>query len=190
MQQNEQAIVDCRVAISLDPNYAKAWGRLATSLSALGKHIEAAEAFKQAMEIEPEIPSWKEGYERETASAGGAGAGPGMGGAGGTPGGASPFSGASPNFLMNLMQSPQMMQMAQQMMSDPNMSQMMQGVLSSGQGGGMPQNMDGIMNMAQNFASQMASSNPELINRLRNQYGGGNNNNPGGQGGDGGAAPL
>jgi len=106
---------------------------------------------------------------------------PGMGGLGG---------------LGGLLNNPQMMQMATQMMSDPNvqgmMAQMMQNFMGGAAGGGGAPGQPPIENFlraGENLAQQMEQANPELVEQLRRQFGMGgmgDEQNPQGDGGEGG----
>ncbi|EGT52657.1 CBN-SGT-1 protein [Caenorhabditis brenneri] len=185
LEQYDLAIQDCRTALALDSSYSKAWGRMGLAFSCQNRYQQAAEAYKKALEIEPNQESYKNNLkiaedkikELESArpaqqanpfagfmEAMGGGMGnmpPGFGGMGG------------------LLSDPGLMQAASQMMSDPNLSAMMNNMMS-GQG-----SIADLMAAGQQMAARMQETNPELIENLRRQFGGG----PGGPGADGGAPP-
>jgi len=195
LEQYDLAIQDCRTALALDPRYAKAYGRMGVALSCQNRYDHAVEAYKQALEIDPNNESYKQNLsiaenklaEAQVAMGGNAqnpmGAGfPGMGGLGG---------------LGGLLNNPQMMQMATQMMSDPNvqnmMSQMMTNFMGGAAGGGAPGQppIENFLRAGENLAQQMEQANPELVEQLRRQFGMGGmgdeqGHNPQGDGAEGG----
>ncbi|CAL1696240.1 unnamed protein product [Somion occarium] len=166
---HDEAVLDADKAIEVDPSFVKAYHRLGHAYYCLNDYKAAAAAFRRGLELDPSNASLKTGLQNAEAratdyddlpdlepapssapSAGGApGAGGlgnmaemlrnmGMGGAPGAPGG----GGGMPD-LASLMNNPQMMQMAQQMManggierlmSNPNVANMMNRM----QGGNMP----------------------------------------------------
>ncbi|KAK0417146.1 hypothetical protein QR680_012852 [Steinernema hermaphroditum] len=177
LEQYDMAIQDCRTAIALDPNYGKAYGRLGLALSCQNRYDQAVEAYKKALEIEPGQQSYinnlqiaEEKLKELNNSAAGRGPGgfpfPGVGGMGGLPG-----MPGMPD-LSEVFNNPQMMDNVTRMMNDPNiqtmMSQMMNSVMggTGGAGGGI----EGLLAAGQNFAQQMQSSNPELVEQLRRQF--------------------
>jgi len=143
VEQHDLAIQDCRTALALDPQYAKAYGRMGLALSAQFRYsgacrnsllkraaiAEAVDAYRTALELEPANESYKNNLEiaeeksrqPQQATAGAQGGNPfaammgGLGG-GGAPGG---FD------IGQMLNNPAMMNMATQMMADGNMQQMM-----------------------------------------------------------------
>ncbi|CAI5443324.1 unnamed protein product [Caenorhabditis angaria] len=182
LEQYDLAIQDCRTALALDSNYSKAWGRMGLAFSCQNRYEQAAEAYKKALELDPNQESYKNNLKiaedkvKELETARGAG-GPGGPGAGFNPlaglfGGA-PGAGGPPGGMPNLGQlfaDPNMMNMAQQMMSDPGISEMMNGLMSGGGG------IADLMQAGQRMAQHMQQSNPEMIEQLRRQFGGDGNN--------------
>lgn len=59
LDQNDLAIQDCRTALALDPNYAKAYGRMGVALSCQHRYEEAVHAYKKAVELDPQNESYK-----------------------------------------------------------------------------------------------------------------------------------
>jgi len=140
LRDHESAVKDAQAAIDVDPNYSKAYSRLGLANYALNKPKEALEAYKKGLEKEGtnQSKAMKKGYEtakrrveesldvstpeqstRDTnagaAASGAAGGGfPDLssllGGAGG--------AGGAPNFA-DMLNNPQLMQYAQQMMQNP-----------------------------------------------------------------------
>jgi len=150
MNNHHFAIEDCQRAIDMDPSYSKAYGRMGLANSSLEKHKEAVENFKKALEMEPDNESYKSNLQiaqDKVSTQGSPGGGsmfggmPGMPGAGGAPGG---FD------LGGFLNNPALMNMATQMLSDPNMQNMMSQMMS----GGAPPSVDPSM---QNMMSQMMS---------------------------------
>uniref|UniRef100_A0A1I8G192 TPR_REGION domain-containing protein n=1 Tax=Macrostomum lignano TaxID=282301 RepID=A0A1I8G192_9PLAT len=185
LNDHAAAIRDCERALQNDPAYSKAYGRMGFAYAAQKNHAKAA----------------------------GAAAGfPGFPGAGGR-------GGAGGLDLMSLLNNPQMMQMASQMMQSPQVQQMVASMMGGGPGGpfsgaaagepsndvqsggpggedppasltnnqqqetppGQP-NMQDLLRMGQQFASQMQAANPDLVESLRQEFqqGGGVSGDPGG----------
>lgn len=194
--QHEKAVTDAKAAIELDASFSKAYLRLGLAQYALGNAKDAMDAYKKGMEIEGTQPSdaMKRGYEtakkrveeelensisraepestRDAASTESAGSGAGAGaGAGGMPDLSSMFGGGMPD-LSSMMNNPQVMQAAQNLMSNPGA---MEGLMNNpmlrqmAQGMGGEGGLEGLM------------SNPALQNMARQFMGGnqGGNNNPG-----------
>jgi small glutamine-rich tetratricopeptide repeat-containing protein alpha len=59
LEQNDLAIQDCRTALALDPNYAKAYGRMGVALSCQNRYDQAVEAYKRAVELDPGNESYQ-----------------------------------------------------------------------------------------------------------------------------------
>ncbi|KAI6180738.1 Tetratricopeptide TPR-1 domain containing protein [Aphelenchoides besseyi] len=173
LEQHDLAIQDCRTALALDPNYAKAYGRMGVALSCQNRYDQAVEAYKRAVELDPTNESYKNNMsiaeekmrEAEQSSTGAAGGFPGLGALGGLGG------------LGGMLNNPQMAQMAAQMMSDPNiqnmMGQMMNAFGGSGQApgsAGSGPSFDGLMRVGEQIAETLQQSNPELVEQLRQQF--------------------
>jgi len=180
MNNHHFAIEDCQRAIDMDPSYSKAYGRMGLAHSSLEKHKEAVENFKKALELEPDNDSYKSNLqiaEDKVKTQGSPGGGSMFGGMPGGPGGVPDLGG----FLNN----PALMNMATQMLSDPNMQNMMSSLMGGAAQGGPPgaggagggATMEGLLQAGQALAQQMQQSNPELVEQLRRQMGG-----PGGPG--------
>lgn len=199
-RQHELALADAEKATQIEPTYAKAWSRLGLAKYALGDAEGSLKAYEKGLEVEGANPTdaMKRGYETakkkvqdnllksmggsevsastESNNANAAGAGAGgfpdmsafanmMGGAGGADG-AGGLGG-----LAGLMNNPQIMQAAAEMMKDPNAlsnlmnnPQVKQMASSMGLNG---DNLDGIMN------------NPMLQNMAKNFMGGNKDNSEG-----------
>lgn len=136
--------------------------------SSLEKHKEAKESYQKALEIEPDNESYKNNLqltEEKLAQQGVSNMG------------LSGTSGSLPNMdLSTLLSNPALMNMACQMLSDPNMQNMMSSLMSGNaeQGGGR---MEALIEAGQQLAQQIQTANPELIESLRQQMGG-NPNDP------------
>jgi len=181
LEQYDLAIQDCRTALALDAGYSKAYGRMGLALSFQNRYEQAVEAYKKALELEPENDSYKKNLkiaedkvrEQEQAarqqSFGGQNAMP------------NPFGGGFD--LGAMLNNPAMMNMATQLMSDPaiqNMMTSMVGGAMNQQGG--QQGLGNLMAAGQQLAQQMQQMNPDLVEQLRQQFGGGP---PGSGNGDG-----
>jgi len=175
MNNHHFAIEDCQRAIDMDSSYSKAYGRMGLANSSLEKHKEAVENFKRALELEPDNESYKSNLQiaEDKVKTQGSPGGGSMFGAPGMPGAPGGFD------LGGFLNNPALMNMATQMLSDPNMQNMMGQMMSGGQGapgapaGGQNQTMEGLLQAGQQLAQQMQQSNPELVEQLRRQMGGG-----------------
>lgn len=196
--QHDKAVEDAEKAIELNPDFSKAYSRLGLAKFALGDAKAAMEAYKKGLEVEGDKKSdgMTKGYETakrrveeelersispndeasstsETArSAPAAGAAAGAS-AGGLPDFSSMFGGGGMPSLSEMMNNPQIMQAAQQMMLDPNA---MQNLMSN----------PAVRQMAQNFGlGGQDGAGPDLSdlmnNPMLNQFMGGarGNNNSG-----------
>uniref|UniRef100_A0A914Z9C3 Tetratricopeptide repeat protein n=1 Tax=Panagrolaimus superbus TaxID=310955 RepID=A0A914Z9C3_9BILA len=59
LEQYDLAIQDCRTALALDENYAKAYGRMGLALSCQNRYDAAIESYKKALELDPNNESYK-----------------------------------------------------------------------------------------------------------------------------------
>lgn len=174
----KNSIEDCKNALKIDPTYSKAWGRLGLALLSNNQVEEAYEAYSKAIQLEPTNEGYKQNLkvveERLKNLHGNAAAGgfPGM-----------PDMGN----LMGMFNNPQFLNMATQMMADPQMQQLMQNIMGGmggqGQGTGMPGaagdaglpfnpfggDVNALLQAGQRFAQQMNQANPDLVNTLRQQ---------------------
>jgi len=174
LEQYDLAIQDCRTALALDEKYAKAYGRLGLALSCQNRYDAAIEAYKKAIELDPNNESYKsnlaiaeekvrEASQRFQNNPGANPFGAGLGGL---------FGGGMPD-VGNLLNNPQMMQAAMQMMNDPNMQNLMSNMMESfmgGAGGAGGGNMADLLAAGQSMAQQMQQANPELVEQLRRQF--------------------
>jgi len=192
------SIEDCKNALKIDPSYSKAWGRLGLALLSNNQNEEAYEAYGKAIQLEPTNEGYKQNLKivEEKIRASAASSFPDMGNLGG---------------MMSMFNNPQFMNMASQIMSDPQMQSVMSNLVGSmfggaggpggpggaeqpsegGAQGGPPlgAGFDSIFSSAQSWASQI---NPDIMQQMRerlniNRQGGGSSNN-GGAGGSGGSS--
>lgn len=145
------AAADCNMSLRYDPNYSKAYGRLGIAYSKLDRNELALEAYRTAIRLDPENADYANNMavtqqrltEQQAAAAAAATAGPGgqrapgaaaAAAAAGFPGGA--LGGLD---LGAVLSNPDLMQMAQRMMTEPAMQDIMQSLQA---GGGMESLMD------------------------------------------------
>jgi len=158
MKEFDKAAADCSAAIALKPDFAKAYSRLANAQLSLGQTEEARKSAERALELDPtngvalatieKIRSSQQQQQQQATARGAGGRGRGMpqmpgGFPGGLPGmGAGGPGGMDLAGMMNnpmvqqMMQDPQMMQMAQEMAKDPNAMANMMNMFGLGGGGG------------------------------------------------------
>lgn len=165
--EHETAVADCMAALALQPNYGKAHGRLGLALTALDRHAEARTAFARAAQLEPDNESYKQNLrlaEERCAQRGD----------------------RRQLDLGGLLQNPALLNMATEMLSDPNMQNLISGLMNTtapnaaanGAGG-----MNMLLEAGQALAQHMQSANPDLVEQLRRQM------RPPGPGGPGGNPP-
>ncbi|CAE6534051.1 unnamed protein product [Rhizoctonia solani] len=195
MGDHAVAADDAEMAIAVDPKFAKAYSRLGHAHFSLGDYEAAKSAFERGLEVEPNNANLKQGLTNAQAKlgsssatttrspaatsppAGGAGGmdwsqmanlmgGMGGGGGGGGAGGA----GGTPD-LASMLNNPQLMAMAQQMMANGGMDRLMQNpairnMASRAQsGGGMPSMADimsdpSLRDLASNFMGGAGRGGP------------------------------
>jgi len=195
LERHNDSVSDCKRALALDPNYSKAYGRMGLAYSGLNQHAEAIDCYKKALVLDPENQSFRNNLsiaesklaEQQTQSAQG------------NPFGAGLFPpGAGLPDLSGLLNNPAMMNIASQMMSDPNMQNVMNSLMSGMSGtadaaGAGPGGLQNLLMAGQQIAAQMQQQNPQLVEQLRNQFQGmANGANPQRQqppGGDGDKKP-
>ncbi|XP_053558742.1 small glutamine-rich tetratricopeptide repeat-containing protein alpha [Bombina bombina] len=157
------AVRDCEEAISIDPNYSKAYGRMGLALSSLNKHAEAVGFYQRALELDPDNDTYKANLKiaeqkmKEIPS---------------------PMTAPGGFDLAGLLNNPGFMNMASNLMNNPQVQQLMSGMISgshNSMGGAAapgnvpPADLAGLIQAGQQFAQQMQQQNPELIEELRSQ---------------------
>jgi tetratricopeptide (TPR) repeat protein len=159
----ESAEKCCKKAVELDPKYSKAHGRLGQIYQRLGKSSDAIKHFELGLELDPtneeyrkKLDSLKNPSTTATRSAnpspfggglgglGGLGGGGGLGGLSNLLGGLGGGSGGGGGMggLGEMLNNPEFMRMAMDMMQKPEMQQMMQGVMQNMMGGQGAQESD------------------------------------------------
>ncbi|XP_063311582.1 small glutamine-rich tetratricopeptide repeat-containing protein alpha [Pelobates fuscus] len=161
------AVRDCEEAIEIDPNYSKAYGRMGLALSSLNKHAEAVGFYKRALELDPDNDTYKinlkiaEQKMKEIPS---------------------PTSAPGGFDIAGLLNNPGFMNMASNLMNNPQVQQLMSGMISGAQNpmagaaaaaaasaNPSPNDLASLIQAGQQFAQQMQQQNPELIEELRSQ---------------------
>ncbi|KAL4168729.1 hypothetical protein KRP22_012125 [Phytophthora ramorum] len=184
----------CEQSIVLKPAYVKAYSRLGSAQLQLQDFDGAIDSFRRGLEVDSSNAACRDGLadaerkRRQVQTTSSSSATPPAGGAGGMPdlSNLASMLGGGGGGLGDLMNNPQMMQMAQSMMQNPQMMQMAQnmmqnpdmlsglmgglggggagGAAPSGPGaGGMP-DMSGLMNSPELVA---ARSDPDLADFFR-----------------------
>ncbi|CAG7815767.1 unnamed protein product [Allacma fusca] len=175
LEDTDKALRDCQIAIQLQPNYARAYGRMGVIYSSLMQHVKAAECYRKASQLDPLNESYVNNLKvaEEWADANEDNPGGAAGGA------AAAAAGQAPNFQA-IFSDPNLINMATQMLQNPNMLQMLRSFMSGFQnaaptdaaaGGGGPQTMDGLLQMGQAIAQQIRAANPNLADQLGSQLG-------------------
>jgi len=194
MENYEEALQDCKKAISFDPEYSKAYSRMGLIYSKINLFAESENCYEKALKLEPDNDSYKKNIQivKDKLKEQAANPMAAMGGMPGMPGGMPDMSqmGAA---MEQIMQNPQMRQMAENMMSNPQMQEMMQNMMSgmgggappSADGAGMPAGMPGLppgmeqmmggmdpraMQAGMQMAQQMMAENPDAVEQMRQQF--------------------
>ncbi|XP_013186048.1 small glutamine-rich tetratricopeptide repeat-containing protein beta [Amyelois transitella] len=162
LEEHEAAVADCTAALALQPDYSKAHGRLGLALTALDRHREARAAYARAAQLEPENESYKQNlrFADECLAQRGE---------------------RGPLDLGGLLQNPALLNMATEMLADPNMQNLISGLMTNTQATGPagPGGMNALLEAGQALAQHMQAANPDLVEQLRRQV-----RPPGGPGGN------
>uniref|UniRef100_A0A915LUB7 SGTA homodimerisation domain-containing protein n=1 Tax=Meloidogyne javanica TaxID=6303 RepID=A0A915LUB7_MELJA len=188
LEQYDLAIQDCRTALTLEPNYAKAYGRMGVALFFQNRYDQAVEAYKKASELDSSFESYKNmlsiaeeklAKTRETFANNPQDPLSGLGGFGAL------FN--DPDLARSIgamMQEPGVRNMMQ------NMQNMFRGCAAGGgdgnqPGGGGGNPMADMLRAGEAMASVFNQANPQLVEMLRRLFrGGGDGNNENGGGGN------
>lgn len=164
MKDYRSAVIDCEKSISINDTYSKAYSRLATALFYDSNYTRAVDAYTKACELEPENETYKADLKQaeEKLKASGQALGP----AGGMP---NPFGGGGmPDFsqMSSMMNNPQFMQAATQMMQNPEFSSLLANMASKFGAGGMGNPEELSRYMQANPASREVDEDGNLITPL------------------------
>ncbi|CAG0896609.1 unnamed protein product, partial [Darwinula stevensoni] len=130
LDRYQDAISDCEKSLQLDPKYSKAYGRMGLAYLHLNNAGKARECFHKALQLEPNNETYLNNLSiAEEEEAKGRGNASSMGSRSGASGAGNQFD------LTSILSNPALMNMATQVMSDPNMQQMFSNLLSGGLGG-------------------------------------------------------
>jgi len=182
LERFEDAVLDAKESIALDPEYVKGYNRLANAYKSMGDFEKAIEAFQQVVDRSDSGSKSARHCERMISdlqkklnpveNAGAPGGMPGMGGLGGMDlgalGGLLGGMGNGPGGLNlgDMLKNPAMQQMAQQFMQDPNAMSKMQGMMSDPNFmANMSNFMGGNPDMS-NLAQQMSQMDPGLMAKM------------------------
>uniref|UniRef100_T1ILK5 Protein kinase domain-containing protein n=1 Tax=Strigamia maritima TaxID=126957 RepID=T1ILK5_STRMM len=180
LNSHDKAILDCEKAIKIDRNYSKAYGRKGLAHASLNQHQQAKDCYEKAVTLDPENESYKNNLRIAEEKLKEANIGSGV---------SSMFGMDSGQFnLSNLLSNPALMNMATQMMSDPNMQNLLGNILSNQSsnnpttnpagGAGGAAGVQALLQAGQQLAAQMQATNPDLVEQLRRQMHPGDGNPP------------
>merc|ERR1712193_37874 len=187
LENYEEALQDCKKAISFEPDYSKAYSRMGLIYSKINLYAESENCYEKALKLEPDNESYKKNLEivKEKLKEAPA-AMPGM------PGGMPDF-GQMGAAMEQMMQNPQMRQMAENMMQNPQMQSMMQNMMGQmgmpmppmggeegAAPGGMPAGLPDMgagggfnpaaMQAGMQMAQEMMRNNPEQVEEMRKMF--------------------
>jgi len=164
----DKALRDCQIAIQLNRTYARAYGRMGVTYSTMNDHLRAYACYRKALELEPDNESYmnnlgvaQERLQNQIGEAGAAAqaAGGGVGG-----------DGVVPN-IQTIFNNPSLINMATQMLQDPNMQNMMRSIITGfNTGGNDTQSVDSLLQMGQAIANQIRQSNPNLAEEIGSRF--------------------
>jgi len=179
LEQLEEALRDCQIAVQLQPQYARAFGRMGVAYSSRNQHIEAIMCYRKALTLEPENDSYITNLrysqrmlgEEATATMAQEPSGTGLQGG-----------------FENLIRNPNLINMASQMLQDPSMNQLIQNLMGGltggapppppgqggpgtggGAGGQPPQGgnpLESLMQVGEAIANTLRANNPDLASQL------------------------
>lgn len=123
LDRHDEALKDCQEALEIDPNYSKAHGRLGLVYASFNDHKKARDAYVKAVELDPTNESYRSNLQiaeeniRDQEAAGGAATGA-------TGNGDNMNFGGLSSILSNMVNNPQLMNMAMRTMQDPRLLNM------------------------------------------------------------------
>ncbi|KAI1704556.1 tetratricopeptide repeat domain-containing protein [Ditylenchus destructor] len=166
LEEYDHAIQDCRSALRLKPNYAKAYSRMGLALSCQNLHKQAVKIYKKALDLAPNNEVYKQHLEIAEAKLREAEEGPAENPA------QDPLRNV-PFDMASLMNNPELMQTAARMMSDPGVqdmvSQMMTNLVQNANGQGIdPEAFGSFVHAGEALAERLNQSNPEVLEQFRN----------------------
>uniref|UniRef100_A0A915D1N3 SGTA homodimerisation domain-containing protein n=1 Tax=Ditylenchus dipsaci TaxID=166011 RepID=A0A915D1N3_9BILA len=163
-EQFDLAIQDCRTALALEPNYAKAYGRMGVALSCQNRYDQAVEAYKKLWKLIPTTRATSKtlGLLRTNSRK------------------------LRPPMLTTLRLIPleALVVLEDYPLTWANMMSQMMGTFmggnQGGEGAGAPPNLENLLRAGESMAARMSQANPELVEQLRRQFGGagGDGNGP------------
>ncbi len=59
LNNHQEALNDCKRAISCDPNYSKAYGRMGLAYASMNDHIRARDCYRKAVDLDPTNESYR-----------------------------------------------------------------------------------------------------------------------------------
>jgi small glutamine-rich tetratricopeptide repeat-containing protein alpha len=160
MKDYKSAIIDCEHCIALNDSYAKAYSRLGTALFYDGNYRRAVDAYSKASQLEPEDENHKERLEQAKQKADAM--------VPATTSAMPPMPGGMPGLppgmdfsrMSQMMNDPQFMTMAQQMMQNPAFSNMVANM--AGQMGGAAPNPAEMNQFMQNMGRREADEDGNM----------------------------
>ncbi|KAI0985433.1 hypothetical protein GJ496_005450 [Pomphorhynchus laevis] len=179
MSKPDNCVKDCEEALRIDPNYGKAYGRMGAAYLLTKDKALAINSLQMALQYDPNNENARENMKRAQ-SLPDTNENPSSSDGRSQLGGASSANPTGANFDFNsILQNPQLLNLASQMMSNPQVQDMIGGVLGdfgSGQAAASPDgsgqssmnpNLQELLRAGQQMAATISSSNPELIDSIR-----------------------
>lgn len=158
LNKHEEAIDDCNEALKIDSTYSKAYGRKGLALSSLNRHKEAKVCLERAIELDPGNETFKQNLELVSTKLNQM---PSFDGMAGMNLGGMDFS--------QILNNPALMNMATNMLQNPQMQSMMSQFMAGSTGNENPENFAGLLSAGQQLAQQLETANPDLVAQLRTQ---------------------
>lgn len=198
LRNHQQAIVDCKVAIEIDPTYSKAHGRLGLAFCGLDDYPNALLHYKRAVDLEPTNDGYKQNYELARSKVSEnhhentpeSGTSSSTGSSRNTPN-VSNAPPPNPMDFAGIFNNPQLLNIASHMLTDPQLQNMMASFMNEGApapptSSNQPNenaqphasNFGDLLMIGQRLAQRMQQENPQFIDELRNTLGSGDRTNP------------
>ncbi|XP_031839502.1 small glutamine-rich tetratricopeptide repeat-containing protein alpha [Nomia melanderi] len=156
---HQKAINDCHTALSIDPSYSKAYGRLGLAYSSMEKDKEAKASYEKALEMEPDNESYKNNLQVAVEKL----AQQRMNNMG--------LDGDSFNInhLTSIMTNPTLLRRIQTSLSNPEMINVMRNFLSGNTEQRTGSEMGSLADIYRGIMQIMQNSNPELVETMIQQ---------------------
>ncbi|KRZ51970.1 Protein arginine N-methyltransferase 6, partial [Trichinella nativa] len=161
LEGHQMAVQDCLKAIQMDSNYGKAYGRLGLAYSCMNRFTEAVNAYKKALELDPDNESFINNLniaEERLRNPG-------------NQGNSNPtMRGFFPE-LSTLVNNPEFFNVLSNIMEQPPMREFMSSIMGNSEGfTSSPTDMYDLLQASQRLASIIQQQHPSFADLLRREF--------------------